>query len=413
MKILLFSHMPEFSSYKYHYPGGSWIAMLAKGLTEAGHEVGLVGFSKESFFAFENGNIKLYSLISQRNNPVSRLFYNITHSITESTNINEYKKIIEDFGPAIIQIFGTESEHALNVYALQIQIPTIIHIQGLANPCFLTWSKASVSNPYIFFKSKILKTIRGSGFFHDYYRFKKIAEREKIILSKTKHLMGRTLWDKSVAAVLAPNANYYHCDEIMRDEFQNSKWEFQSRSEIIISTVINENIYKGIDTIFETVNILEELNVNYRWNIIGIKTNSQLVDLFKFKLKSKKHLSKLNFTGIKQSNEIVDILLNSSVFVHTSHIDNSSNSVCEAMQLGIPVISSNVGGINSLIEDGKTGLLFSDGDAYRLVSLIQSINKQDIASHISKNAREISLIRHNSTRIVGDLMKIFKIVINE
>ena len=191
----------------------------------------------------------------------------------------------------------------------------------------------------------------------------------------------------------------------MRSDFSQYIWEYKNRVEIVISTVINENIYKGLDTIFDTMNILNDMKINFCWNVIGIVEKSQLVDLFKHKLDCKNCINKIKFHGIKNSKEIIDILLNSSVFVHPSHIDNSPNSVCEAMQLGLPVISSNVGGVNSIIEDGKSGLLFSD--AYKLVSDLFSLKNEEYAKSISKNARESALQRHDSKKVVSDLLNIY------
>ena len=44
-------------------------------------------------------------------------------------------------------------------------------------------------------------------------------------------------------------------------------------------------------------------------------------------------------------------------------MDNSPNSLCEAMAVGMPVIASNIGGIPSLIDDEVNGLLFKVNDS--------------------------------------------------
>jgi len=61
--------------------------------------------------------------------------------------------------------------------------------------------------------------------------------------------------------------------------------------------------------------------------------------------------------GSLEVNEMVEAMKISRFMVHPSYIDNSPNSICEAQILGLPVVATNVGGVESLIENGKTGLL--------------------------------------------------------
>ena len=121
----------------------------------------------------------------------------------------------------------------------------------------------------------------------------------------------------------------------------------------------------------------------------------------------------VKFIGKKDAFEIVKILQNSSAFIHPTHIDNSPNSLCEAMVMGVPCIASNVGGIPSLIKDGVEGLLFPDGDYLYLASLIEELISSDSLSiKLSNNARESALFRHNPDTIVQVLLENYNSIIN-
>jgi len=61
----------------------------------------------------------------------------------------------------------------------------------------------------------------------------------------------------------------------------------------------------------------------------------------------------------------------SSVFVCPSVVENSPNSLCEAMLLGMPVVAAAVGGIPSLLSDGKNGLLYEPGNVRDLTAAIE------------------------------------------
>jgi hypothetical protein len=85
--------------------------------------------------------------------------------------------------------------------------------------------------------------------------------------------MGRTDWDRRITSVLSPDCKYFHCDEMIRSEFYSHKWAPKERkTNYILITTIRNNIYKGLETIFECKRILDEINAECKivWKIAGI-----------------------------------------------------------------------------------------------------------------------------------------------
>ncbi|MCO6174162.1 glycosyltransferase family 4 protein [Flavobacterium sp. NRK F10] len=81
---------------------------------------------------------------------------------------------------------------------------------------------------------------------------------------------------------------------------------------------------------------------------------------------------KLNvtFTGKLAKEEWWKLSESFDFFINTTHFDNTPVSVMEAMALGIPVISTNVGGLPFLLEDKKDAILVSDGSVEEMASAI-------------------------------------------
>ena len=92
---------------------------------------------------------------------------------------------------------------------------------------------------------------------------------------------------------------------------------------------------------------------------------------------TKKYAKSLNlsvtFTGGLTKKEWVLLSEKYDVFINTTHFDNTPVSVIEAMSLGLPVISTNVGGISFLLEDEKDSILVNDNDVIAMANAIKTL----------------------------------------
>lgn len=79
-------------------------------------------------------------------------------------------------------------------------------------------------------------------------------------------------------------------------------------------------------------------------------------------------------------------------FINTTNVDNTPVSVVEAMSLGKVIISTDVGGLPDLIEDGVNGFLVPRGDSRQFVKkIIELIADPDLCEMVSFNARNRAL----------------------
>ena len=90
-------------------------------------------------------------------------------------------------------------------------------------------------------------------------------------------------------------------------------------------------------------------------------------------------LTKAEWTELSQQYDI---------FINTTHFDNTPVSVIEAMALGLPVVSTNVGGIPFLLKHQDNALLVPDNDVEKMVYEIKKLlNNPKLARQVSENAR--------------------------
>jgi len=111
------------------------------------------------------------------------------------------------------------------------------------------------------------------------------------------------------------------------------------------------------------------------------------------------------------ANEMANELSKAHAFVLPSFIENSPNSLCEAMLVGTPSIASYVGGVPSLANTEETALVFPPGDEAVLAEHLRRLFlNDDLAHQLAAKARDIASHRHAPDRIVKDMMRIYQSV---
>jgi len=415
MRILWFSNTQAVGTRKGI--GCSWIGSLEAELSKIPDiQLGIAFNSKYNCESpFTEGNISYYPMIlRQAKSKLHQLFYRLTHKLESEDHIELYLNVIQQFKPDIIHIFGAESDFGLIIN--KISVPCIIHLQGILTVINLKWySDLSLLDILKYSRKSLL--LRGHGLFHDYYISKKAEERERRIFQSCKYFMGRTEWDRRISFILSPTSRYFKCEEIMRSGFYLHQWKAKpDQNKYQIITTIKNNIYKGLGTIFKCKEILRKHFRDYEvvWKIAGLIEEDEISYLIWKKYKVKFWENNIRLLGRLQEDELIAEMLESDIFVHASHIENSPNSVCEAMMLGMPIIATYAGGTPSMLNDSNEGLLVQDGDPYALAgAIIELIKDRNLAHKLGINARNRSLVRNNPERIVNDLLRIYSSVISE
>lgn len=101
--------------------------------------------------------------------------------------------------------------------------------------------------------------------------------------------------------------------------------------------------------------------------------------------------SRVKLTGGLTKEEWIAKSDNYDLFINTTTFDNMPVSVIEAMALGFPVVSTNVGGLPWLLEDGEDALLVDSDDVDAMVDAIKRIyGDPGLAAKLSVNARRKS-----------------------
>jgi len=97
------------------------------------------------------------------------------------------------------------------------------------------------------------------------------------------------------------------------------------------------------------------------------------------------------------------------VFVLPSLEEGLGLAAIEAMAMGKPVIASRVGGLPEVVDDFKTGLLFTAGDVHALASAILFLKeKPDVLQYMSAGAVQTAKERFSLERMIDEVEILYR-----
>ena len=121
----------------------------------------------------------------------------------------------------------------------------------------------------------------------------------------------------------------------------------------------------------------------------------------------------IKFLGTLSAEDLAVQLAEADIYVHTAYIDNSPNSLCEAQIIGIPVITTYVGGIPSLVKNYETGILIPSNEPHMLAMEIVKLSRDTkLMEQLSHQGQLAARQRHNPESIKNTLTDIYQKIIS-
>lgn len=419
MKVLWFANTPcaaiEYLGEKK--ASGSWLIAMSDMLSKRDDiELHIAFYWHENIQSFEYKGIHYHPIhrkgIGSKLKRIIHNFMSLHFNSVENKEIIKCNNVINNINPDIIHIHGTEEN--FGIVCQTTNYPHVISIQGLLSSIkyklFSGYTKEDIKK----YEPLIYKLL-ACGITSTEKFFYNGAQREQKMLRECNNVIGRTKWDYDCTLALNPKRKYYHCDELIRDEFYMHQWNPRNNAERIhLATTISSGIYKGFETIFRTALLLKSANIGFEWYVIGVSPSDNIIKTTE-KLLNTSHIDiNVNLCGRKNANEIIDILKDADIYIQASHIENSPNNVCEAMLLGMPIIATMAGGTSSLLTDKEEGYLIQDGDPYSMTgAILHCLENYEEAVAYGVNARQTAIKRHDSDNSVSNIIKIYNAIIKE
>lgn len=330
-----------------------------------------------------------------------------------------FKEILEDFRPEAVHIFGTEFPHTLAmVRAFHRPERTLIGIQGL---CFACAEAYMADLPERVIRRRTFRDwLKKDSILQQQEKFRIRGEREKEALKGVLHLMGRTEFDRRETGKVNERAKYHFMNETMRSCFYSGKWESEKSVPYRIFLSQGDYPLKGFHYVLQA---LPEILERYPKACVYVAGNSVIAhesvkDKIKLSSYGKYLLELIKTFGLEghvralgrlSADEMKEQFLKSSVFICPSSLENSPNSLGEAMLLGVPVVAADTGGIPSMLADGKEGLLYEAGNVQELTEcVLRTWEEREETERRAEAARNRALQTHDADRNFERLLAIYE-----
>lgn len=418
MKVLWFSLSPCGSLRRNNTTRviQGWMISLEDAIKhQKGIELEVAFFSDKEELPFTYEGVKYYPMYVSKGKGFAAKIIETYRSVINYDK--QAKKIMLDVvkqsNPDLIHIHGTEQCFGL-ISEEVIDIPVCYSLQGLLAPIaerfFSGYTEAQINN-YRGLYAKFRRTTATD----DYRQICEKGNREIKFLKNAKYILGRTYWDKSICSLLNPNAKYFVVNEILRKPFYTARWEKKEfGTPLRLLTVLSPGqIYKGYETLIKAATLLKTHYGNgFEWNVAGYSEDNWLADIGHKLYNLKSEDCNINLCGLVTAEDLARMFTEADIYVQTSHIENSPNSLCEAMLVGTPIVATNVGGTATMLQG--CGSLIPDGDPYFMAASIKNVYENfELAAKNSKYGRQLAFERHDVAVIVENLINTYNIIIDD
>ena len=393
------------------FSGGGWLVQLANKLGSQNQiELTIIYPTYNDKVCYGKTDLFVYYGVPEKRIPERK--YNKKRE-------EQYRNIIAEVSPDIIHIWGSEYVHSLEIFrASKGIVRQVVSIQGLISryeEFYFADLPISIS-----YRMTFRDLIRMDNLYFQKRRYKQRGIFEIALIKEIKNVIGRTEWDYAICKHINPFVKYFTCGEILRESFYSAIWTYDKCEKNSIFVSQGNYPIKGLHHVLKALLILREKYPDIHIYVAGVCPYND--ESFKGKLKissygkyireyicSNQLEQYVSFLGDLNEAQMCEQYLKTNVFVMPSAIENSPNSLGEAMILGVPCVAANVGGIGSLLSHEKEGFLYQGNEYHMLAYYISRVlDERETMKSFSENSRIRAKEYHDVERNVTSYLNVYE-----
>jgi len=165
------------------------------------------------------------------------------------------------------------------------------------------------------------------------------------------------------------------------------KFRFRERVPLRPVFLSNRNLesHYGVDRVLRAFAIIQAKVPEASLKVVGDGNQRGSLEA----LASDLGLQNITFTGQVDPNSIADVYDAADIYLNGSEIDNQPLSLLEAFACGLPIVTTDAGGISFMVTDGKTGMVVPRGDYQQMADrALRLLNDSALTKTIVEQGRQ-------------------------
>ena len=307
-------------------------------------------------------------------------------------------------GNKVLKIFTALCGMISAIFCMTLRKIDIVHIHGS--------DVVSSLRKYLFlkvinsFKCKIIYHFHGASFMEQYAlkptlwqnRLKYLFSKSDLVICLSKS------WENKIHEIVPTAKTIVLKNAVsLPSDFHHLSEEKDYSVNLIFLGLIGER--KGVFDLLKVVERLKKSGNNIKLFIGGNGEVARLQSMIKSLLLEET----VYFMGWITDEKKAGLFRRSDIFVLPSYGEGMPMSILEAMSYGLPVISTNIGGIPDLVKDNETGFLIQPGDLDAMYEKLELLIKdKKLRACMGKNAREMIETDYNLDLNISKLDTIYQ-----
>jgi glycosyltransferase involved in cell wall biosynthesis len=120
----------------------------------------------------------------------------------------------------------------------------------------------------------------------------------------------------------------------------------------------------------------------------------------------------VRFCGRLDRDQMAELYRSACVVVNPTRVDNMPNSVLEAMASGVPVVTTNVGGLPFIVQNGVTGLLVEPGNPAEMAEALRRVLRDPACAKQLRDAALAEVQRYTWPRVRQRWAELYALVLS-
>lgn len=332
------------------------VSLLANKMVEQGHQVGIICLKFNDVYYQVDSAVKVTLAMQQTRNRFTELFW--------------LRKYVKKERPDVVIAF-TEGVYCFTIAALLgTKIPVIASER--LDPSAMTWKRNLLKRlllPYADWLVVQTKTIK------DYFP-KNIQKKTSIIFNPVK-------------------------DEALASSMDNGQLEMDNSERPRIISVARLYPQKNQEMMIRAFAKIADKYPDWKLVMYGEGPRRQSLQLI---IDNLQLTNRVQLPG--RTEKVVEELRKSKIFCLSSDYEGMSNSMIEAICVGLPIVSTKVSGTDELIQDGVNGLLVDIGDEQGMTDALKKlIQNEELMKKMGAANREKASLFHIDT-IMNEWMEL-------